>query len=577
MYFLALAVDFDGTIAEHGYVTPATVSALERLRQTGRKLLLVTGRELNDLQHAFTQLEIFDVVIAENGALLFEPGTQEETRLAPPPPIELVQMLADRKVTPISVGRSIIATWRPHETAVMNAIEELGLEMQIIFNKGAVMVLPANVNKASGLRHALATLGISPLNTVGAGDAENDHAFLACCGCSAAVANAVPSLKKEADLVLSKDHGDGIAELVEKLIRDDRLLLPLTKRAILAGVSLEGEEIYIEPSDIILIIGNSGCGKSSYITLLTERMAERGFEFCVVDPEGDYLGLDHAVTIGGLADPPATEEALRLLLQANIDVVVNTLALNHDDRRHMFMDLVPAVKKLQRSSGRPHWFVVDEAHQFLPPHDPGNRAAPRLAAGAILVTVDPARLAPAALAEASTVIAMGSSAGRLLQDLADILKIPGPAHAPQTQGTDFLLWSPRTNRPPLVLKQEKPQQAHHRHRGKYATGDVGEWRSFYFRGPQLDINYQASNLAEFLHQSDEVDDEIWLHHLRSGDYSAWFRHVIRDDILAADAAQIERNESLSPLESRKRIRQPVTARYVIPAVYNGSASLPTAS
>jgi len=48
MYFVALATDYDGTIAEDGVVAEATLEALRELKQSGRKLLLVTGRQLPD-------------------------------------------------------------------------------------------------------------------------------------------------------------------------------------------------------------------------------------------------------------------------------------------------------------------------------------------------------------------------------------------------------------------------------------------------------------------------------------------------------------------------------------------------
>lgn len=67
----------------------------------------------------------------------------------------------------------------------------------VILNKRSLMVLPRGVNKASGLRDALDELGIAPEDTVGVGDAENDEAFLALCGYSAAVANALPKLRCE--------------------------------------------------------------------------------------------------------------------------------------------------------------------------------------------------------------------------------------------------------------------------------------------------------------------------------------------------------------------------------------------
>src|SRR5205823_4267005 len=97
---------------------------------------------------------------------------------------------------PLSVGQVIVATWHPHEQAVLDTIRDLGLELQVVFNKGAVMILPSGVNKATGLLAALNSLGLSPHNAVAIGDAENDHALLAACECGVAVANALPSVKE---------------------------------------------------------------------------------------------------------------------------------------------------------------------------------------------------------------------------------------------------------------------------------------------------------------------------------------------------------------------------------------------
>jgi hydroxymethylpyrimidine pyrophosphatase-like HAD family hydrolase len=90
--------------------------------------------------------------------------------------------------------------------------------LQIIFNKGAVMVLPAGINKASGLVAALAHLRLSPLNVVGIGDAENDHAFLSACGCAVGVANALPIVKAGADIVAAAPRGEGVAETIRRII-----------------------------------------------------------------------------------------------------------------------------------------------------------------------------------------------------------------------------------------------------------------------------------------------------------------------------------------------------------------------
>jgi len=221
MRYLALATDYDGTLASDGRVDEETIAALERLRDSGRKLILVTGRHLDDLLNIFPQVNLFERVVVENGALLYRPTTREERLLGEPPPEEFIKALQERSVDPLAVGRAIVATWHPHETTVLEVIRNLGLERQVVFNKDAVMVLPSGVNKASGLSAALSELGLSPHNTVGVGDAENDHSLLDFCGCGVAVANALPMLKERADFVTKGARGAGVIELIDQLIASD--------------------------------------------------------------------------------------------------------------------------------------------------------------------------------------------------------------------------------------------------------------------------------------------------------------------------------------------------------------------
>jgi hypothetical protein len=100
---------------------------------------------------------------------------------------------------------------------------------------------------------------------------------------------------------------------------------------------------------------------------------------------------------------------------------------------------------------------------------------------------------------------------------------------------------------------------------KYASGDLGEDRSFYFRGPEGKLHLRAPNLGAFLELADGVDDDTWLHHLGRHDYSAWFREMIKDAELAAEGERIEGLAGASPRESRALMRAAVEARYTLPA------------
>ncbi len=221
MKYLALATDYDGTIAHHGAVDSATIDALCRLKESGRKLLLVTGRELPDLFNVFSEVAMFDHVVAENGALLYYPKTGEQRPLASPPPPEFVERLRARGVKSLSIGRVIVATQEIYSGVVQATIEEFGLALEIIPNKGSAMILPAGTDKATGLCAALKDFGWKPSVVVGVGDGENDAAFLDTCGCSVAVANAVPWLKERVNRVTQRDHGAGVRELIRNLLDND--------------------------------------------------------------------------------------------------------------------------------------------------------------------------------------------------------------------------------------------------------------------------------------------------------------------------------------------------------------------
>jgi hydroxymethylpyrimidine pyrophosphatase-like HAD family hydrolase len=219
--FLCLATDYDGTLAQHGDVEDSTVAALKELREAGRRLVLVTGREMPDLLKVCHFTDLFDRIVAENGALLYHPADQSSKILASEPPEEFVNALRACGVAPLSIGLGIVATSELYSGVVRETIHELGLPLQAIPNKGALMILPTNVDKATGLRAALSELHLEPSEVVGVGDAENDSVFLAICGYSAAVANAIPALKDQADLVTQGRNGAGVEELIHKMLANE--------------------------------------------------------------------------------------------------------------------------------------------------------------------------------------------------------------------------------------------------------------------------------------------------------------------------------------------------------------------
>jgi len=570
MRYLAFATDYDGTLARHGLVPEEALKALKRVRESGRLLVLVTGRELEDLMRVFPEYAVFDRIVAENGALVYRPDTREETVLGEAPPVALIDRLKEQNVTPLSVGRVIVATWSPNEQVVLDAIHTLGLELQVIFNKGAVMVLPSGINKATGLKAALAELGLSPHNALGIGDAENDHALISTCELGIAVSNALPLLQERADFVTTGRSSDGVCEVIEDLVTTDLAALQprLARHDLSIGTRDDGSAVCIHPyGRRVLLCGASGSGKSTLATAFFEALLAHGYQFCLVDPEGDFDSVEAAIVLGDQEKAATVDEITGVLKSVDKSVIANLLAIPLEERNAFLVQLLARCSELRARKGRPHWFVIDEAHHMVPEgdvqvQDPIANAP----SGLMLITVHPERIAKSVLKNIDTVIVVGEAAPEAIESFAriagtdvpkrDSYEAPTAAHA--------LYWRWREEPAPRRFTPNKPKLTRHRHRRKYAAGALGEDKSFYFRGARDQFNLRAQNLMLFLQIGDGVDDETWLHHLQRHDYSSWVKSAIKNDELASEIAAIEGAGSGAAV-SRQRIREAIEKVYTLPA------------
>ncbi|HTU58949.1 MAG TPA: HAD-IIB family hydrolase, partial [Polyangiales bacterium] len=422
--------------------------------------------------------------------------------LGPEPTEEFVARLRALDVSPLSVGRVIVATWEPHQHTVLSVIKELGLELQVIFNKGAVMVLPSGVNKAAGLARALQELGLSAHNAIGIGDAENDHALLAHCELGVAVQNALPMLQERADWVTRAARGAGVIELAEALIESD--LGELAPRLSRHDVPLDAAREHKAESTVgihpygsrVLLCGTSGSGKSTLATTFLEGLFDANYQVCLIDPEGDFEEFEPAITLGNERETPRAEEVLHVLSRPESSVVVNLLGLPLEERGAFFVQLLAGVNELRRSTGHPHWLVVDEAHHMLSASD---QLLPepvlKLPPSVLLITVHPERLAPEVLKQIDTVILVGETPREMLAAFSERTERPAPLvpDGPLPKG-EALIYRPDQSGEPRRFRPLPPKLARHRHRRKYAAGELGEDKSFYFRGPEQKLNLRASNL-----------------------------------------------------------------------------------
>lgn len=567
MRFACLAFDYDGTLAIEGRISDDLLASLARIKSTGRNLVLVTGRILKDLHRVFSCHDIFDYVVAENGAVLYCPATRITKLLCEPIPYSFIESLKSKGVSPLEIGNVIVSSWHPNENTIIEAIHEFGLDLHISFNKGAVMVLPAGVNKATGLKAALAELGQSIHNTVGVGDGENDFVFLDKCELAVAVGNALPVLKDLCDMTLDKDNGQGVREFLDNVFLDQKFEnKPAHRHEILLGYDSSGKEVKFPSFNFkILIAGPSQSGKSTACMAILNQIASQGYQYCLIDPEGEYDHAPHAVIVGNEHYAPEIPDILRLLVNPENNVVVNLLGVPLKERTQFFLETYSALQDLRRKCGRPHWLVIDEAHHMLHPYWNSMVEPLWLDPGALIaVTVDPGEVTRKVLQDIDLVLSVGASPSDTMDTFASKVGIaPVGNFSNNLSFGQAEAWFRKIATDSVKLDLIKSPLRHKRHLRKYAEGNLGKERSFYFTGEKGNLKIRCQNLFLFMQIGDGLDDETWLYHLKRGDYSAWVRDAIHDKELACEIEDIEKSE-LSCAQAKEVLRKSIEKRYSFP-------------
>ncbi len=569
-----LALDYDGTSASDDVMDPGVRSAIADARARRIVVILVTGRRLTDLRRVAGDLHFLDAVVAENGAVLHLPGSGYSAVLAPPPAAALLQELTARGIVH-AAGECLVEASAADAHGILDAIRTHELPLSIHFNRGRLMVLPQAISKATGLREVLTILRMSARNTVGFGDAENDHELLRACEIGVAVGWGSESIRAIADVVVEGTSQAALGPYLQQLIGCGRLpVVKTVRRSLLLGHTDEGDPFSLAVRGRnVLVAGDARSGKSWVAGLLAEQLILYGYSVCVIDPEGDYRPLEAlpgVVALGG-ADPlPRPHELLHALRHAQASVVIDLSHVHHQEKIEYTRALLPALAMLRRRTALPHRIFVDEAHYFLNGSLPddlldlhGN--------GYTLVTYRASHL-PKAVLDASEVILVTCES-----DPTEVKALHALCHSAEPVdrwsallgglGIGEAAALPITEEAGACLRRFHLGRriTHHvRHREKYVDVPVPDARAFVFTRRGEADGTRVTTLKDFVHALDVMPSEVLEGHARRRDFSRWLAEVFGDYPLAL---------SVRTLEERSRDERDSTAVPAIASTIRGCYDL----
>jgi hydroxymethylpyrimidine pyrophosphatase-like HAD family hydrolase len=565
----AIAVDYDGTLTEDDHPDEDVIAAIRESRARGQAVVLVTGRILSELRSVFPGVDAeFDAIVAENGAVLRDADGVRD--LVAPVDALLGQALAHREI-PIQQGRVLLACATIHAGAVLEEITRLGIDAQVVRNRGALMVLPGGVTKGTGLEQALGELGISRHSTIGVGDAENDHHLLQVCELGVAVGNAVDALKQRADLVLDEPDGAGVSDLLRGPVVRGSERLPPRSWQLTLGRDEIGNPVRMPASQVnLLLTGGSGAGKSYITGLVVEQLAELGYGVLVIDREGDHAPLTQRrgiLGVGGAEPLPSPRHLAALLRHRFGSVVVDLSQTGLEDQQAYLHAVAPSILAQRAVTGLPHWIVFEEAHTLPNDVSPWADALSSDDTGFCFSTYRPTAIPESVRPTISHFVLAAGGRDEADESLEFVARAVGccPEKLALALGDErgrAALVS--TDDPePSLFEVGARSSGHVRHWHKYIDGSLPTSLRFFFEPHER--GRVAANLREFhrhLGASGAWSVEV---HARSHDFSAWIRAVLQDEELAGVVQQIERRlraDEYSADAVRDAIQLAIERRYL---------------
>jgi hydroxymethylpyrimidine pyrophosphatase-like HAD family hydrolase len=568
MYARAFACDFDGTTATSGTLAPEFLAAAGRARAAGWSVILATGRLLDELRELCGDLSMFDAVVAENGGLVHLPDRARTIQIGERPPEEFLRQLRAAGV-PFHTGSVIVGTWESHLNETFALMRRHAPGRELIFNRGAIMVLPAGINKATGVRRALAELQRSERNLIAFGDAENDVALFDAAELGVAAAGSVPAVAACADDRLSLGGGSGVARYINEVLDAGGHLPTPARHHVTLGTSPEGGSVVLPSSGInVMVSGDPRAGKSWLSGLIAEQLLSQGYRLCVLDAEGDHRSLAQrpgVLCFGAELELPTPTAVPRLLREHDLSVVLSLNSLTPANQRAYTTLVLEEVGACAAEAGMPQWIFVDEAQYFLS----GACVLPQVGASNLLLsTYRPSLIADEVLARIDAHVITRTAVEEERYFVSSLLR----QHCPDEMDVCASLAKLDREHVGLVLERPGcprwqvfrplPRATTHTHHGaKYADTRLSDDKAFRFGGADGGPNLLAHNVGEFYRALATVPQGALRHHMTRADFSRWATEVLGDQSLARGLRKLERASEVGAEPNRFEILMQIESLY----------------
>jgi len=254
MTYKLLILDVDGTILPYGTylrhvvpsekVTQAIAKASEKLH-----VCLATGRPFFMVEHLIQHLHLSGFIILSDGAQVMNLKTKKivyEKLISKKDVLTACEILSSLGITffvhdageDIEYTKAyqpkrpfnIFTTYHIDEKLVDKAVEKISHIPTLKMNKthwgkvgkAGILISHAEATKLHGIYEVEKQLGVKTEEIIGVGDSGNDFQLLMASGLKVAMGNALPDLKDIADYVAPSVNEDGVADVIEKFVLQEK-------------------------------------------------------------------------------------------------------------------------------------------------------------------------------------------------------------------------------------------------------------------------------------------------------------------------------------------------------------------